>query len=140
MELWLSGHQTPLPFCDLLEGISRPLGQGNALNLDGGVLGQGLDGDAAAGGLVDHPLFVLLVHLGKVGHVGQEDVDLDNLLHRGAGLLEHGFEVLEAQRRLLGNGALGQGALGVEVNLTRAVDCGRGLDRVGLYISSWWGK
>lgn len=46
--------------------------------------------DVAPVGAVD------LVHLGKVGHVGQEDVDLDDLFERGAGGLENGRQVLDA--------------------------------------------
>jgi hypothetical protein len=37
--------------------------EGNALNLDVNALGELLDGDTAAGGLVDEPLGVLLVHV-----------------------------------------------------------------------------
>lgn len=39
------------------------LRESNGLNLDIDVLGEGLDGDAAAGGLVAEVLFVLGVHL-----------------------------------------------------------------------------
>lgn len=46
--------------------------------------------DVAPVGAVD------LVHLGKVGHVGEEDVDLDDLLEGGAGGLEDGRQVLDA--------------------------------------------
>jgi hypothetical protein len=46
--------------------------------------------DLAPVGAVD------LVHLGKVGHVGQEDVDLDDLVERGAGGFENGRQVLDA--------------------------------------------
>lgn len=37
-----------------------------------------------------------LVHLGKVGHVGEEDVDLDDVVEVGAGGLEDGGQVLDA--------------------------------------------
>lgn len=46
--------------------------------------------DVAPVGAVD------LVHLGKVAHVGQEDVDLDDLLQASAGSLEDGRQVLDA--------------------------------------------
>lgn len=46
--------------------------------------------DVAPVGAVD------LVHLGKVGHVGEEDVDLDDLFEGGTGLLEDGRQVLDA--------------------------------------------
>lgn len=71
------------------------------------------------------PLLVLLVHVGEVGHVGQEDVDLDDLVDGRAGLLQNGLQVLQAQGGLLADGALGQGTGRVEVELPRAVD-GRG--------------
>lgn len=48
--------------------------QRNALNLHGHTLGQLRDGDAAAGRLMREPLGVRLVHLGEVGHVGEEDL------------------------------------------------------------------
>jgi hypothetical protein len=98
------------------------------------VLGERLDGDTAAGRLVGHPLLVLLVHLGEVTHVGQEDVDLDDFLDRSSGLLKNGLQVLEAQCCLLSNGTLNQVPLSVEMNLTRAVDCGRRLDSMRLDI------
>ena len=37
------------------------------------------------------PLGVLDVDVGEEGHVGQEDVDLDDLLDAGAGSREHGL-------------------------------------------------
>ena len=46
--------------------------------------------DVASVGRVD------LVHLGKVLHVGEPDVDLDDLLEGGASGLEDGLEVLDA--------------------------------------------
>lgn len=78
--------------------------QRDALNLNLDILGQGLDGNAAAGRLVREVLCVLLVHVlhspanhvshhgslfaqdshsdsahRKISHVGEEDVDLDDL-------------------------------------------------------------
>lgn len=37
-----------------------------------------------------------LVHLGKVAHVGEEDVDLDDFVEGGAGGFENGRQVLDA--------------------------------------------
>jgi hypothetical protein len=48
----------------------------NRLNLDGHALGQLLDRDAATRRLVGKVLLEHAVHLGKVGHVVQEDVNL----------------------------------------------------------------
>lgn len=69
---------------------------------------------------------------GKVGHVGQEGVDLDDLADGRAGLLEDGLEVGDAGGRLLLDGALDQVALGVAGDLAGAVDGGGGLDGLGL--------
>lgn len=126
------------------------LGKSNALNLDVDVLGEGLDGDAAAGGLVGEPLLVLAVHLlhsllvcfkceavaactyGKVSHVGDEDHGLDDLGDGRASLLEDGIEVLAALAGLVGNGALDKSTLSVERDSARAVDGVGGLDGLGL--------
>jgi len=48
----------------------------NALNLNRHTLGQLLDGNTAARRLVGEVLLVHAVHLGKVCHVVEEDVDL----------------------------------------------------------------
>lgn len=69
---------------------------------------------------------------GKVGHVGQEGIDLDHLLDGRAGLLEDSLEVGNAGGRLLLDGALDQVALGVTGNLARAVDGSMGLNGLGL--------
>lgn len=73
---------------------------------------------------------------GKVGHVGQENIDFDNLPDGGASLLENGLDVGDASTGLLLDGALNEVALGVAGNLAGAVDGGRGLDGLGLYILS----
>lgn len=38
---------------------------------------------------------VNLIHLGKVVHVGEEDIDLDDIVDVGASLLEDSTEVLD---------------------------------------------
>ena len=48
----------------------------DALDLNWHTLGQLLNGDAAARRLVREVLLVHAVHLGEVGHVVEEDVDL----------------------------------------------------------------
>ena len=73
---------------------------------------------------------------GKVGHVSQEGVDLDDLLDGRAGLLEDGLEVGNAGGRLLLDGALDQVALGIAGDLAGAVDGGGGLDGLGLWDGS----
>lgn len=110
------------------------LRKGDALDLDVDVLGQGLDGDAGPGGLLGEPLLVLDVHVGEQGHVGQEDVHLDDAVERRAGRGEDGLQVRDAGGRLHADGALDQVALGVAGDLPGAVDGRRRLDGVGLYV------
>ena len=68
----------------------------------------------------------------EVGHVGDEDVDLDDLVDAGAGLLQHGLEVLAALGRLLLDGARDEVAVLVGGDLAGAVDGAGGLDGVGV--------
>jgi hypothetical protein len=56
--------------------LRRPTVVRNALNLHRDTLGQLLDGDAAAGRLVRKVLLENAVHLGEVGHVVEENIDL----------------------------------------------------------------
>lgn len=69
---------------------------------------------------------------GKVGHVGDEGVHLDDLGKRRASLLKDGLEVLNALPGLLLDRAGDEVALGVAGDLARAVDGGGGLDGLGL--------
>lgn len=69
-------------------------------------------------------------------HVREEDVALDNLGDRGAGLLQDSLEVLAALLGLVGNGALDHGTLSSEGDLAGAVDGGRGLDGLGLHYAT----
>lgn len=75
-----------------------------------------------------------LISYRKVGHVGDEDVDLDNLLDAGTSSCENSLQVLDAGGSLLLDGTLNQVALDITRDLARAVDGGRGLDGVGLCI------
>lgn len=68
----------------------------------------------------------------KVVHVTEEDVDLDNLVDVRASSHENGLEVADASSGLLLDSALDQVALGVKMDLARAVDCRWGLDGLGL--------
>lgn len=127
------------------------LWEGNGLNLDVDVLGESLDGDAAAGGLVAEVLLVLGVHLllahcqfprfcdlvqeiaySEVGHVGDEDHGLDDLGNGGAGLGEDSLEVLAALGGLGSDVAADKGAVSSQGNGARAVDGEGGLDGLGL--------
>ena len=75
---------------------------------------------------------VRLVHLGEVGHVGQEDVDLDDARDVGAGFGEDGLDAFAAGGRLLADGAGYEGAGFVGGDAARDVDVGAGDDGVGL--------
>jgi hypothetical protein len=57
--------------------LRRPTVVRNALNLHRDTLGQLLDGDAAAGRLVRKVLLEDAVHLGEVGHVVEENINLE---------------------------------------------------------------
>ena len=70
----------------------------------------------------------------KVGHVSDEDIDLDNLGDGRATLLKNGLQVLDAGSSLLLEGALDQVALGIAGDLTRAVEGGLGLDGLRLHV------
>lgn len=68
----------------------------------------------------------------KIGHVGEEDGGLDDLVDGGAGLREDGLDVLDAEGSLLGDGAVDDGARVVHVDLARAVNGRAGLSGVRL--------
>lgn len=68
----------------------------------------------------------------KVVHVIEEDVDFDNLVDVRTSSHENGLEVADASSGLLLDGALDQVALGVKMNLARAIDCRWRLDGLGL--------
>jgi hypothetical protein len=53
-----------------------PTSKSNGLDLNRHALGQLLDGNAGAGRLVGEVLLIDRVHLSKVVHGGDEDVDL----------------------------------------------------------------
>lgn len=69
---------------------------------------------------------------GEVGHVGQEDVDLDDLGNLRTSLLKDGLQVANASGSLLLDSALNEVALRVTRDLSRAVDGIGGLDGLGL--------
>lgn len=113
--------------------------QGDALNFDGHALGQLIDGDAAPSGLVGKVTLIHAIHLDKVIHRGEKDVDLDDLCKRRAGGRQHSRQVLDAQLRHLGNGgARRQGqqlAARTAGNLARAINGAARLDGLRLYRS-----
>lgn len=73
----------------------------------------------------------------KVGHVSEEDTDLDDLLNRGASSLQDDLQAGNAGGSLLLDGSLNEVSLGVPGDLTGAVDGGGGLDGLGLLCVSW---
>ena len=78
-------------------------------------------------------LLILAIHFRKIRHVGQEDIDLDDLLDRGVGRGEDGFDVGDAGGCFFGDAALHEGAGGGARDLARDVDLGWGGDGLGLF-------
>ena len=72
------------------------------------------------------------VHGGEVGHVDEEDVDLDDLGQLRAGLAQDGGDVGDARLRLGPDVALHNLALGVRRDLARHEDLSGRLDGLGL--------
>lgn len=68
----------------------------------------------------------------KMGHIREEDVDLDNLGQIRPSSLDDSLHVLAALGREFADGAGQEGALRGEGDLARAVNCRRGLDGLGL--------
>lgn len=73
----------------------------------------------------------------KVIHVRDENGGLDDFGQRRASLLENGIQVLAALSRLLGDGALNQGAIGSEGDLAGAVDGSGSLDGLRLKVGQY---
>jgi hypothetical protein len=73
------------------------------------------------------------VHLGKVRHVVEEDIDFDDTFDSNTSLLQYAHNVLAALRRLVGDAALDQGACVVGGDLARDEDLGACDDGLGLW-------
>ena len=82
--------------------------------------------------LVGEPLFIFTVHLGKVLHIDQEDIDLDDLLDATASGLEDGRQVLAALGGLFGDGTFDEVGGSVRGDLAGDEDLVRGGDGLGL--------
>jgi hypothetical protein len=104
----------------------------DALDLDRHTLGQLLDRDTAPRRLMRKVLLVDAVHLGKVGHVVEEDIDLDDPRHLHPRLRKYPHDILAAHLRLIRNAALDQIALCVGGDLARDEDVGACDDGLGL--------
>lgn len=77
-------------------------------------------------------LLIGSVHLGKVGHIGQEDVHLDDLGHLGAGGGQDGLDVVAAGLSQVADVAGDEGAGGVGGDLAGDEDLAVGADGLGL--------
>jgi hypothetical protein len=93
-----------------------------------------VNSNTATSGLVHKELLIGSVHLRKVGHISQEDIDLDDLGHLRTGGGQNGLDVVAAGLGLLADGAGDKGAGGVGGDLARDEDCAVGADCLGL----WW--
>lgn len=109
------------------------LSKSNTLNLNGHVLRQLLNSKARASRLVSKELGVFLVHLIEVGHISEEDRNLEDLLHARASLLDNSLDVLAAETGLLRDGTLNQNAVLGKGDLTGEEDLAVDFDglRVG---------
>jgi hypothetical protein len=88
--------------------------------------------NTAASRLVHEELLIGSVHLGKVGHIGQEDVHLDDLGHLGAGGGQDGLDVVAAGLSQVADVAGDEGAGGVGGDLAGDEDLAVGADGLGL--------
>jgi hypothetical protein len=80
-------------------------------------------------------LAVDTVHLRKVGHVGEEDVDFDDALDANASLREDGLDVVNAGLGLIGDGTRDEVSLLVRGDAARDVDVGAGDDGMRLSLA-----
>jgi hypothetical protein len=111
-------------------------GKGNALNLDGNVLGQGLDSNTAPSRLMSKELLIHAVHLAEVAHVVQEhgglcqvsdghqadsiqDMYLDNPTDVATRLLKNSNDIVAAGLSLFCNATLDEFSVLVSGNLAR---------------------
>lgn len=111
--------------------------QSNALDLDVDALWELVDGDAGASRTVSKVAFVLAVHGREVGHVGEKDADLDDAGEVRTGGSQDSTDVVNDGRRLLANRPVDQIPFRVCGDLARDVDCGRGLNCLGLHVGGW---
>ena len=105
----------------------------DALDLDEGVLGQGGDLDAAAGGEAAVKIgAVNLVHGAEIGQILHENRRFDDVVEAQAGLVQDGLQIFEG---LVGLGlhAIGQIAGGgIQAELAAALDGGAGVNGLRL--------
>lgn len=138
--------------------LLTPASKSNGLDLNGHALGELLDRNAGASGLVREVLLVDGVHLGEVVHGGDEDVDLkgnptrkqskaffeilsprmkahlDGTVDAAAGVLEDVLERLAAGLGLVGDAASDEVTLGVGGDLAGDPDLAGGFNGLGLWI------
>lgn len=97
---------------------------------------QLLDRHTASCGFVLNPFCIFRVHFGKVLHVCEEYLCFDDLVERGASLIQNGGESLQAGRGSLAHGTFNNVSLRIRWQLTGAVDGVRCFDGLGLEMSA----
>lgn len=102
--------------------------QGDRFDLDGHALGQLVDGDAGPGRLVREPFLVFAIHLGEVGHVGDEDAHADDFLHTAPSRFQNRFQISAACCRLIRDRPLDQVARSISRDLAGTPDLAVRLD------------
>ena len=100
---------------------------------------QFLNGNTTSGWLVGGEVSTVdLVQFLEVTHIGQEDVDLDDLVQAGVTSSQDGFDVVEHLLGLVGNGAFDLLTFGSVVDLARNVKQVADLHTWRVR-SGWWG-
>lgn len=99
----IPSHEPPLEGRTAVHSISTSVLRGRVLTathlyimLASGPKSRDLGDSRPAGLNITPVLHVNLIHGSKVVHVGQKDVDLDNMVDSGASSLENGSQVLDA--------------------------------------------
>lgn len=77
-------------------------------------------------------LLIGSVHLGEVGHISEEDVDLDDLVNTGPGSVQNGLDVIAAGLCLFADVALDEVAGSISGNLAGDEELAVGTDSLGL--------
>jgi hypothetical protein len=88
--------------------------------------------NTATSRLVGEELLISSVHLGEVGHISEEDIDLDNLVDAGPGSVNNGLDIVAAGLCLFADVALDEVAGSVSGDLAGDEELAVGTDGLGL--------
>lgn len=90
------------------------------------------NGNTATSRLVGEELLIGSVHLGEVGHISEEDVDLEDLVNTGPGSVQNGLDVIAAGLCLFADVALDEVAGSISGNLAGDEELAVGTDSLGV--------